>query len=94
MIAISGKLWYTVMLKRRYAAMLKELYHGKINPSEQILRPELTEMSQEWLRLSEEFEASLIPEQVEMYHRLSDIQSESVLPLTMRLCMCRGLRTE
>ncbi len=34
-------------------------------------------MSQEWLRLSEEFEKSLTPEQVEMYHRLSDIQSES-----------------
>ena len=31
---------------------LKVLYHGKINPSERIPRPEPTEMSQEWLWLS------------------------------------------
>lgn len=57
--------------------MLKELYNGKINPSERIPRPEPSEMSREWLRLSEEFEKSLTPEQVEMFHRLSDIQSEN-----------------
>ena len=57
--------------------MLKELYHGKINPSERIPRPEPTDMSREWIRLSEEFEKTLIPEQVEIYHRLSDLQSES-----------------
>lgn len=33
--------------------MLKDLYHGKINPSERIPRPEPTEMTQEWMRLSE-----------------------------------------
>lgn len=57
--------------------MLKELYHGKINPSERIPRPEPTNMSREWIRLSEEFEKTLTPEQVEIYHRLSDLQSES-----------------
>ena len=72
--------------------MLKDLYHGKINPSERIPRPEPTEMTQEWMRLSEEFEKSLTPEQVEMYHRLSDIQSESASSTT-RHSMCRGSRT-
>lgn len=57
--------------------MLKELYQGKINPSERIPRPEPTDMSREWIRLSEEFENTLTPEQVEIYHRLSDLQSES-----------------
>lgn len=57
--------------------MLKELYHGKVNPLERIPRPEPTEMSREWIRLSEEFEKSLTPEQIEMYHKLSDLQSES-----------------
>ena len=57
--------------------MIEDLYHGKINPSEQCAITAPTELSEEWKRLSEEFEKSLTPEQVEMYHRLSDIQSES-----------------
>ena len=57
--------------------MLKELYHGKISPSEQKTRISL-QKTQEWLRLSVEFEKSLTPEQVQMYRDLSDMQSENV----------------
>ena len=57
--------------------MLKELYHGKINRSEKRIRHEIIEMNQEWLRLSEEFEKTLTAEQVVIYRRLSDLQSEN-----------------
>ncbi|MBR4319960.1 MAG: hypothetical protein IKI37_06895 [Oscillospiraceae bacterium] len=56
--------------------MLKELYHGKISPSEQKMKT-APEKTQEWLKLSEEFEQTLTPEQTEMYHKLSDMQSEN-----------------
>ncbi len=58
--------------------MLKELYHGKINPSEQNIQPTITELCQEWLRLWDEFKKSLTPEKVETYHKLSDLQSKSL----------------
>lgn len=45
--------------------MLKELYHGKINPLERSIRSTITELNQEWIRLSSEFEKTLTPEQVE-----------------------------
>ncbi len=56
--------------------MLKELYHGKISPSEQKMKT-APEKTQEWMKLSEEFEQTLTPEQSEMYHKLSDMQSEN-----------------
>ena len=56
--------------------MLKELYHGKISPSEK--KPGHADSCiQEWMKLSAEFQKSLTPEQVETYHRLSDMQGES-----------------
>lgn len=57
--------------------MLKELYHGKINRSEWNICSEIIMRNQEWLRLSAEFEEMLTPEQVDMYRRLSDLQSEN-----------------
>ena len=56
--------------------MLKELYHGKISRSEQKMKT-APEKTQEWMKLSEEFEQTLTPEQTEMYHKLSDMQSEN-----------------
>ena len=56
--------------------MLKELYHGKISPSER--KPEISvQKTQEWMKLSAEFEKTLTPEQVQMYRDLSDMQSEN-----------------
>jgi len=56
--------------------MLKELYHGNISPSERKMKP-VSEKTQEWMKLSAEFEKSLTPEQVQMYRDLSDMQSEN-----------------
>lgn len=57
--------------------MLNELYHGKINRSEKRIHLEITELNQEWLRLSAEFEKTITPEQVDTYCKLSDLQSEN-----------------
>jgi len=56
--------------------MLKELYHGDIIPSDRRADPNDRTL-QEWRKLSAEFEKSLTPEQVETYHKLSDMQGES-----------------
>ena len=56
--------------------MLKELYHGDITPSDRRADPS-DKALQEWRKLSAEFEKSLTPEQVETYHKLSDMQGES-----------------
>ena len=56
--------------------MLKELYHGDITPSDRKADPS-DKTLQEWRKLSAEFQKSLTPEQVETYHRLSDMQGES-----------------
>ena len=56
--------------------MLKELYHGEISPSERKAEPD-DRLTQKWLKLSAEFEKTLTQEQVETYHRLSDMQGES-----------------
>ncbi len=56
--------------------MLKELYHGDITPSDRRADPS-DKTLQEWRKLSAEFQKSLTPEQVETYHRLSDMQGES-----------------
>ena len=56
--------------------MLKELYHGDITPSDRRADPS-DKTLQEWRKLSAEFQKSLPPEQVETYHRLSDMQGES-----------------
>ena len=56
--------------------MLKELYHGDIIPSDRRADPS-DKTLQEWWKLSAEFQKSLTPEQVETYHRLSDMQGES-----------------
>ena len=56
--------------------MLKELYHGDITPSDRRADPNDRTL-QEWRKLSAEFQKSLTPEQVETYHRLSDMQGES-----------------
>lgn len=53
--------------------MLKELYHGSINPSERIS----ASVNPKWEALSEKFESTLSPEQLEMFHELSDMQSDS-----------------
>ena len=55
--------------------MLKELYHGDIIPSDRRADPNDRTL-QEWRKLSAEFEKSLTPEQVETYHKLSDMQGE------------------
>ena len=56
--------------------MLKELYHGDIIPSDRRADPNDKSL-QEQRKLSTEFEKSLTPEQVETYHKLSDMQDES-----------------
>jgi len=56
--------------------MLKELYHGDITPSDRKADPDDKSL-QEWRKLSAEFEKSLTPEQIETYHKLSDMQGES-----------------
>ena len=56
--------------------MLKELYYGDIIPSDRKADPNDKSL-QEWRKLSTEFEKSLTPEQIETYHRLSDMQGES-----------------
>ncbi len=56
--------------------MLKELYHGDISPSDRRADPN-DKTLQEWRKLSAEFQKSLTPEQIETYHRLSDMQGES-----------------
>ena len=56
--------------------MLKELYHGKISPSEK--KPGYADsQTQKWMKLSAEFEKTLTPEQVQTYRDLSDMQSEN-----------------
>lgn len=57
--------------------MLKELYHGKINCSERCVSSDITELNWKWLQLSKEFEQTLTPEQIEIYHKLSDLQCEN-----------------
>ena len=64
--------------------MLPHLYFYDITfllfckDTEQALRAEPNNKAlQEWRKLSTEFEKSLTPEQVETYHRLSDMQGES-----------------
>jgi hypothetical protein len=56
--------------------MLKELYHGEISPSERKAEPD-DRLMQKWLKLSAEFEKTLTQEQVETYHKLSDMQGEN-----------------
>ncbi len=56
--------------------MLKELYHGEISPSERKADPD-DRLTQKWLKLSAEFEKTLTQEQVETYHKLSDMQGEN-----------------
>ncbi|MBR4319416.1 MAG: hypothetical protein IKP69_05130 [Oscillospiraceae bacterium] len=58
--------------------MLKELYHGEISPSERKAEPD-DRLTQKWLKLSAEFEKTLTQEQVETYHKLSDIQGENAV---------------
>ena len=48
----------------------------EISPSEQKMKT-APEKTQEWMKLSEEFEQTLTPEQTEMYHKLSDIYSNN-----------------
>ena len=57
--------------------MLKELYHGDIIPSDRRADPNDKSL-QEWRKLSAEFEKSLTQEQVNTYHKFSDMQGESV----------------
>ena len=56
--------------------MLKELYHGEISPSERKAEPD-DKLMQKWMKLSAEFENGLTREQIEAYHRLSDMQGEN-----------------
>ena len=56
--------------------MLKELYHGDITPSDRRADPN-DKTLQEWRKLSAEFEKLLTQEQINTYHRLSDMQGES-----------------
>ena len=53
--------------------MLKELYHGEISPSERKAEPD-DRLTQKWLKLSAEFEKTLTAEQIDMFHKLSDMQ--------------------
>ena len=56
--------------------MLKELYHGEISPSERKAEPD-DRLTQKWLKLSAEFEKTLTAEQIDMFHKLSDMQGEN-----------------
>ena len=56
--------------------MLKELYHGEISPSERKAEPD-DRLTQKWLRLSAEFEKTLTAEQIDTFHKLSDMQGEN-----------------
>ena len=56
--------------------MLKELYHGEISPSERKAEPD-DRLTQKWLRLSAEFEKTLTTEQIDTFHKLSDMQGEN-----------------
>ena len=56
--------------------MLKELYHGEISPSERKAEP-ADHLVREWLKLSAEFERTLTAEQIDMFHKLSDMQGEN-----------------
>ena len=56
--------------------MLKELYHGEISPSERKAEPD-DRLTQKWLRLSAEFEKTLTAEQIDTFHKLSDMQAEN-----------------
>ena len=56
--------------------MLKELYHGEISPSERKAEPD-DKLTQKWLRLSAEFEKTLTAEQIDTFHKLSDMQGEN-----------------
>ena len=56
--------------------MLKELYHGEISPSERKADPD-DRLTQKWLKLSAEFEKTLTAEQIDMFHKLSDMQGEN-----------------
>jgi len=58
--------------------MLKELYHGDISPSERKADPN-NKLTQEWLKLSAEFERTLTAEQIDMFRKLSDIQGENAV---------------
>ena len=50
--------------------MIKEIYHGKMFPSSNIPN----HPNPEYEKLSSEFEKTLTPEQMEIYHQLSDLQ--------------------
>ncbi len=56
--------------------MLRELYHGDISPSDRKADPNDKSL-QEWRKLSAEFEKTLTQEQINTYHKLSDMQGES-----------------
>jgi len=58
--------------------MLKELYHGEISPSERKAEPD-DRLTQKWLKLSAEFEKALTAEQIDMFHKLSDMQGENAV---------------
>jgi len=50
--------------------MIKEIYHGKMFPSANIPN----HPNPEYEKISSEFEKTLTPEQLEIYHQLSDLQ--------------------
>ena len=56
--------------------MLKELYHGDITPSDRKAEPD-DKLLQEWRKISAEFEKTMTQEQINIYHKLSDMQGES-----------------
>ena len=58
--------------------MLKELYHDEISPSERKAEPD-DRLTQKWLKLSAEFEKTLTAEQIDMFHKLSDMQGENAV---------------
>ena len=58
--------------------MLKELYHGEISPSERKAESD-DRLTQKWLKLSAEFEKTLTAEQIDMFHKLSDMQGENAV---------------
>jgi len=54
--------------------MIKEIYHGKMFPSEKIPN----HSNPEYEKLSSEFEQTLTPDQLKIYHQLSDLRCEEV----------------
>lgn len=57
--------------------MIKDFYHGNIIRSEhKCLNPEYRQVTQQWLKLADEFKKVLTPEQLELFNQLLDMEGK------------------